>query len=96
MTTEQIFQTLNIQDASDEVKATILANITGAADLQFARVVDEVMTDEERQEFEQFSKGKGPKEISEWVEAKYEGIGEMYDVIVNQIVIDLKNKSKQT
>ena len=94
MTTDQIFETLGLQDASTETKARILANITGAADLQFARIVDEVMTDEERQEFESFVEGKGPAEISEWVTAKYEGIGEMYDGIIEQIVTDLKTRNQ--
>lgn len=93
MTTEQIFETLGLQDAPIETKAKILANITSAADLQFARVVDEVMTDDERQEFESFAEGKGPAEISKWVAAKYEGIGEMYDGIIEQIVADMKSRN---
>ena len=93
MTSEQIFKELGIENSDDEFKAQILSKIMGTADLRFARAVDDVMTDEERKEFENFSEGKGPEEISKWVEEKYEGIGEMYDSIVKSIVADLKNKN---
>ena len=93
MTTDQMVKELGIQDSDDTFKAQMIGKIMATADLRFARVVDEIMTDKERQEFEQFSEGKDPEEISLWVEEKYEGIGAMYDAIVETIVSDLKNKS---
>lgn len=93
MTSEQIFEQLGINDSSNEFKARILTKIMAMADLRFARVVDEVMTDEDRQEFEDFSKGREPRDIARWVEEKYEGIGGVYDAIVDAIVKELKNKN---
>ncbi len=95
MTTEQMISELGIESSDDTIKAQIISNILGAADLRFARVVDEVMTDEERREFEEFSVGKGPQDVAGWIGQKYEGIGDMYTAIVESIVKDLKNKNQQ-
>ena len=64
MTSDQIIKELSIESSSDSFKAQMLSKIMAAADLRFARVVDEIMTDEERKEFERFSEGKDPEEIS--------------------------------
>lgn len=94
MTTDQIFQKLGIEESDEAFKAKILSKVMGTADLRFARVVDEIMTDEEREEFEAFSEGKEPQEIAKWVSEKYEGIGEMYDQVVEDVVTELKNKQQ--
>ena len=93
MTSDQIFRELDIEQSDQSYKAEMLGTILSAADLKFARIVDEVMTDEEREGFEEFSNGKGPQEIASWVNLKYEGIGEMYTAIVESIVNDLKSKN---
>ncbi len=95
MTSDQIFKKLGIENSSDEFKAKMLSKIMATADLRFARVVDEVMSDEERTEFEAFSEGKSPEEIAKWVEEKYEGIGEIYTAIIGSIVEDLSETVKQ-
>ena len=96
MTSDQIIKELGIENSSEAFKAQMISKIIATADLRFARVVDEIMTDEDHKEFERFSEGKNPEEISRWVEEKYEGIGVMYDKIVESIVNDLKSKSQQS
>lgn len=93
MTTDQIIKELQIETADDAFRAEILKNITATADLKFARVVDEVMDDAEREEFAAFSEGKEPQEIAEWINAKYEGISEIYTGILEAVVSDLKEKN---
>lgn len=95
MTSEQIFKKLGIENSSDEFKAKMISKIMATADLRFARVVDDIMSDEDRAEFEAFSEGKSPEEIAQWVEGKYEGIGDMYAEIIASIVEDLERTSKQ-
>lgn len=95
MTSDQIVKQLGIEGSDDTFKAQMVRKILETADLRFARVVDEVMTDEERQEFDEFAKDKDPQTIARWVEEKYEGIGEIYDGIVESIVADLKAKHPQ-
>jgi len=90
MTAEQIVKELGIEDSSDTFKARVVTKILATADLRFARIVDEIMNDEERQEFQNFSKGKMPQEVNRWVEETYEGIGEWYDEVVQSIVMGIK------
>lgn len=93
MTSNQIFEQLGVENSDDAFKARILDRITATADLRFARVVDDIMTEEERQEFAEFSEGKSPEVIAAWVEEKYEGIGRLYDAIIEDIVADLRRKT---
>ncbi len=94
MTTNQIVRELGIQESDDAFKARIVSTVMATADLRFARVVDEIMTDEERQEFEEFAHGREPQDIAKWVNEKYNGVGDMYTSIVKLIVMDLKNKNQ--
>ena len=91
MTSDTIFQELGVENSSDEFKADMLNKIMATVDLRFARVVDEIMSDEERDEFEKFSEGKNPEEISNWIAEKYEGISEMYNALIEQTVAELKS-----
>lgn len=93
MTSDQIFKQLDIEDSDNTFKAQILSGIMATADLRFSRIVDDIMTDEERREFDDFSKGKQPQDIARWVEEKYEGIGGVYEAIIESIVADLESKS---
>jgi hypothetical protein len=96
MTTSQIIKELGIEQSDEAFKAKIISKIIATADLRFARTVDEIMTDEQHREFEEYSEGKDPQDIASWVEGKYEGSGAMYDTIIESIVTDLKHGNQQT
>lgn len=91
MTTERIIKELGIESSSDAFKARMVGKILATADLRFARMIDEAMTEEEHREFQMIAKSEGPKEIEWWVNEKYEGVGNIYTDIVTSIVMDLKN-----
>ncbi len=94
MTTEQLIKELGIEGSNNRLKAQLISTIMATADLKFAGVVDGIMTEEEREEFGEFASGKEPEDIAKWVNEKYEGIGDMYNSIIESIVIDLKNKNQ--
>jgi len=93
MTTEQIIKQLDIEQSDEHFKAHMISTVMATADLRFARIVDDIMTVEERKEFEEFASGKEPQEIANWVNEKFTGIGDMYTAILTSIVMDLKNKT---
>jgi succinate dehydrogenase flavin-adding protein (antitoxin of CptAB toxin-antitoxin module) len=93
MTSDQIIKELGIEGSDKAFQSKMITGVLETANIRFARVVDEVMNDEERREFDEFAKDKDPQDVVRWVEEKYEGIGQVYDEIVNAIVADLKHKS---
>ena len=74
MTHEQIFEQLGVTGASDEVKQSILHNLVGAVEIQFASVGDELLTEEQDEELNKLvdAHDGDPSVVGEWLKLIYQ------------------------
>ena len=93
MTHEQIFEQLGVTGASDEVKQSILHNLVGAAEIQFASVGDELLTEEQDEELNKLvdAHDGDPSVVGEWLKTYIPEAGQLYQAILEDEIARLKS-----
>lgn len=94
MTHEQIFEQLGITGASDEVKQSILHNLVGAVEIQFASVSDELLTEEQDEELNRLVDAHDGDfaVISEWLKTHVPEAGRLYQAVLEDEITRLKSQ----
>lgn len=93
MTHEQIFEQLGVTGASDEVKQSILHNLVGAVEIQFASVGDELLTEEQDEELNKLvdTHDGDPSVVGEWLKTYIPEAGQLYQAILEDEIARLKS-----
>ena len=94
MTHKQIFEQLGITGASDEVKQSILHNLVGAVEIQFASVGDELLTEEQDEELNKLvdAHDGDPSVVGEWLKTYIPEAGQLYQAILEDEIARLKSR----
>lgn len=94
MTQEQIFEQLGITGASEEVKQDILRKLVGAVEIQYASIIDGLLTEEQGEELNKFvDEHDGDLiAIGDWLKAHIPEAGRLYQAILEDEIARLKSR----
>mgnify|MGYP000869125912 FL=1 len=94
MIQEQIFEQLGITGASEEVKQDILRKLVSAVEIQYASIIDGLLTEEQGEEFNKFvDEHDGDLiAIGDWLKAHIPEAGRLYQAILEDEIARLKSR----
>lgn len=80
---QQIIQALGLQSASPEVQKNILLKVNGVVDRRLVLAMDEVLDDQQRDEFFKVQELQGDDAAIVWIEANVVNIGDLRQAILH-------------
>ena len=78
-----IIQKLNLENATDDTKQSIVSSIQSIVETRLVLLLDEILTDEQRSEFESIQESRGAVEARLWLEQNVANSQELYRRILD-------------
>ena len=70
MKNEDILEALGVSDATDQVKETILEQVNGVVDIRFANLMEEVLSDQQKEKLSSLEQVSDDKTIEDWLKSE--------------------------
>ena len=86
MTKEEIITALGLDDASDEMKNSIVDNIAQIAETRLVLLLDEILSDEQRARFVELEASEDKDAAGNWFLAEFPQLQEIYVGIIKDII----------
>lgn len=91
MKDQEILETLDIANVSEELQQETLTRISQVVELRLMGLYDEAMTDEQKQEFKKVS-AESPENAWKWLNDNVVNIAEAYNAMLADYIDELKKK----
>lgn len=89
MTDEQILTALGLTHVHTDLQQSVLANVHSIAEARLVLVLDEILTDEQRQKFDELE-AETAADAGAWFLTEFPQLQKMYDAIIEDILADDK------
>lgn len=91
MTDAEIISALGMNDTSEEYKAKMLEKINRVVELRLMGLVDEMLTDEQRKDFDNVA-SENPDNTMKWLSENIVDLDKLYDSALKDYIDELNKK----
>lgn len=92
MTQDHIYEQLGLSSASDEAKQNIIENIVATTELRFADIIDDVLSEEQAEEFSRVVDGGNVENNVNWLRENVAEAAQLYEAVLTDVVDDIKTQ----
>lgn len=92
---KKIIEALGMESAPGETQNRIVQNVTSVIDRRLMLMVDELLTDEQRTEFEKVQSSQGDVEARLWLEKNVVNTQELYTALLEDYLKERSARQKK-
>ncbi len=92
MSQDQVFEALRLTESSEEARQRIVENIVATAELRFAEIVDDVLTDEQAEAFTEVVEAGNIDANISWLKENVPQVAQIYEAVIADIVAELQGQ----
>jgi|LSQX01.1.fsa_nt_gb hypothetical protein len=86
MTDEKIIQELGFEKSPDNTKQEVVANVRSIINNRLMLLVDEMLTDSQREEFYTVSEASGEEKARHWLDINVVNTDELYESLLQDYI----------
>lgn len=94
MTNNDIIDAMGIQDASEEIKNRAIESVTEVVEMRVMGMVDEMMTEEQRTEFDKLPQEDAEK-VYEWVSKEVTDLEKLFEATLGDYLEEIKQRESK-
>lgn len=93
MKDEQIIQRLHLEALPEDVQQQMLASVSQTVELRLMGVMEDLMTDQQKQEFENLEKGS-PEAVWQWLSDNLADVASTYESLLGDYIEEVNSQTR--